>query len=169
MPRLSSATPEQQLTAEQAAFVKHISTTLMTPTAAARIVWPNVKQPAQRACLELKKPQVKVAMAIERAKYESAADITRRKVIDGFMEAIDMARIQADPTAMIGGWREIAKVCGHYEPTKQELIVTFRGQNTLKQMEQMSDEQLLKLAHQEIEGEYTELALPAPEAEDKEA
>ena len=88
-------------------------------------------------------------------------------MIDGFMEAIDMARVQADPTAMIGGWREIAKVCGHYEPTKQELIITFRGERTLRQMEQMTDEQLLKLAHQEIQGEFTEVpALPAPEDEE---
>lgn len=155
MPR--NPLPDQRLTPEQSIFVKNVATTLMTPTAAARLAWPHVNQPSQRANVEMKRKQVIVAIANERAKYEAASDITRRKVIDGFMEAIDMARVQADPTAMIGGWREIAKVCGHYEPTKQELIITFRGQNTLRQMEQMTDEQLLKLAHQEIEGEFTEV------------
>lgn len=149
--------PDQRLSPEQSIFVKNVATTLMTPTAAARLAWPHVNQPSQRANVEMKRPQIQVAIANERAKYEAASDITRRKVIDGFMEAIDMARVQADPTAMIGGWREIAKVCGHYEPTKQELIITFRGERTLRQMEQMTDEQLLKLAHQEIQGEFTEV------------
>lgn len=149
--------PDQRLTPEQSIFVKNVATTLMTPTAAARLAWPHLNQPSVRANAEMKRPQIQVAIANERAKYEAASDITRRKVIDGFMEAIDMARVQADPTAMIGGWREIAKVCGHYEPTKQELIITFRGERTLRQMEQMSDEDLLKLAHQEIQGEFTEV------------
>ena len=149
--------PDQALTEAQAIFVKNVATTYMTPTAAARVAWAHDKNPSQRANYEMKKPGIKIAIAQERAKYEAASDITRRKVIDGFKEAIDMARVQADPTAMIGGWREIAKVCGHYEPTKQELIITFRGQNTLRQMEQMTDEQLLKLAQQEIQGEFTEV------------
>lgn len=158
--------PDQRLSPEEAVFVMNVATTYMTPTAAARIAWPHVTQPSVKANQAMKKPTVQVAIAHERAKYEAASDITRRKVIDGFKEAIDMARVQADPTAMIGGWREIAKVCGHYEPTKQELIITFRGERTLRQMEQMTDEQLLKLAHQEIQGEFTEVpALPAPEDE----
>lgn len=102
--------PDQRLTPEQSIFVKNVATTLMTPTAAARLAWPHLNQPAVRANAEMKRPQIQVAIANERAKYEAASDITRRKVIDGFMEAIDMARVQADPTAMIGGWREIAKV-----------------------------------------------------------
>ena len=156
--------PDQALNEAEAVFVKNVATTLMTPTAAARVAWPHDRFPSQRAQVAMKKPVVKVAIAQERAKYEAAADITRRKVIDGFMEAIDMARVQADPTAMIGGGREIAKVCGHYEPTKQQLIITFQGQNTLRKLEQMTDEELLKLSNQEIEGEFTELALPAPES-----
>lgn len=103
-------------------------------------------------------PKVRIAIAAERAKYEAAADITRRKVIDGIIEAIDMARLQADPATMIGGWKEIGKLCGHYEPTKTQLVVTFQGRATLEKLEQMSDTELLKLSSQEIEGEFTEVS-----------
>lgn len=138
-------------------FVKLMSTTSLSATAAMRIAAPHVKNPAVIACTTLKKPAIKIAIANERAKYEAATDITRRKVIDGIIEAIDMARVQADPTAMIGGWKEIGKLCGHYEPTKAQLVVTFQGRATLEKLERMSDAELLRLSSQEIEGEFTEV------------
>jgi hypothetical protein len=34
---------------------------------------------------------------------------TRADVLVGFQEAIELARLRADPSAMIAGWREIGR------------------------------------------------------------
>lgn len=156
-PGRSRAIATNQLDERQAAFVKLMATTAMTPTACARVVDPNHKRPNELGSDWMHLPQVRIAIASERAKYEAAADITRRKVIDGIVEAIDMARVQADPTCMISGWKEIGKLCGHYEPTKTQLVITFQGRATLDKLERMSDDELLRLSSQEIEGEFTEI------------
>lgn len=101
----------------------------------------------------LKQPKIKAAVAAAREKYAIASGMTRQKVIDGFVEAIDMARIKADPLTMVSGWREIGKMCGFYEPTKTKLEISVRGKVMLEKMSALSDEELLQLAH-EHEGEF---------------
>lgn len=102
---------------------------------------------------------VQKALVSERKAHEEALDMTRKRVVDGLMEAVDMARVKADPLSMVAGWREVAKICGYYEPVKHKVEVSVNGQVLLHQITSMSDEDLLKLADEAnvIDGEFTAL------------
>jgi hypothetical protein len=111
-----------------------------------------------------KSEKVQEAIASRRESYEQAAKISRRRVMEGFLEAIDMAKMKADPLSMVAGWREIAKVCGYYEPIKHTVQVSVTGQVLMHQLQALPDEELLKLADESeiIDGE---IVLPGQETE----
>ena len=43
------------------------------------------------------------------------SEITRDDVLEGFKDAIAIARTQSEPMTMIAGWREVGKMLGMYE------------------------------------------------------
>lgn len=146
---------DQPLTEMQRMFVHHLVHNKLNQTAAARQAGFN--QPGTSAHALVRNPRVIAAIAAERAEYAKASGMTKQKVIDGFSEAIDLARIKADPIAMIAGWREIGKMCGFYEPTKTKIEVSVQGQVLIQRMNSMSDEELLALAEGDptaLEGEF---------------
>lgn len=148
--------PSQPLTEMQRMFVHHLVHNKLNQTAAARQAGFN--QPGTSATALMKNPKIQRAIAEERAEYARASGMTKRKVIEGFSEAIDLARIKADPIAMIAGWREIGKMCGFYEATKTEIKVSVQGQVLIQRLNSMSDEELLALAEGDpsvLEGEFT--------------
>jgi len=65
-------------------------------------------------------------------------EITRQDVLNGLMDATRMA---TTATELVTAWREIAKIVGAYEPTKHEITIS-----DTRQLQEMSDEQLQKLA-----------------------
>ena len=147
--------PSQPLTEKQRMFVHHLVHDKLNQTAAARLAGFN--QPATAANSLMKNPKVLAAIAEERAEYAKASGMTKRKVIEGFAEAIDLARIKADPVAMIAGWREIGKMCGFYEATKTKVEVSVQGQVLIQRLNTMSDEELLALVEGDpsiLEGEF---------------
>lgn len=102
--------------------------------------------------------KIQHAIAVEREKFAKASMMTKKKVIEGFTEAIDMARIKADPMVMVAGWREIAKMCGFYEPTRHKLEVSVNGQVVIQKLQQLDDHELLQLAEGNVdalEGEFS--------------
>lgn len=146
---------ELPITEQQRQFITFLVHDKMPQTAAARLA--GYAQPGTAAHGLLLNPRVKKAIAVEREEYAKASGLTRKKVIDGFIEAIDMARIKADPIAMISGWREIGKMCGFYEPQKVDMTVSVSGQVLLKRLQTLSDEELLKMVESDpsvLEGEF---------------
>lgn len=146
----------QPLTEMQRAFVQHLVHDKLNQTAAARQAGFN--QPATSAHALMRNPKVLAAIAEERLEYAKASGMTKQKVIEGFSEAIDLARIKADPIAMIAGWREIGKMCGFYEATKTKIEVSVQGQVLIQRLNTMSDEELLALAEGDptvLEGEFS--------------
>lgn len=149
-----SRPPEQRsadapLTEMQRQFVNNLVHNRMSNTGAARAAGfasPNVVAPRL-----VKMPKIQQAIAVARQEYAVASGMTKKKVIDGFVEAIDMARIKADPIAMVSGWREIGRLCGFYEPTKSKIEISVNGQVLLQKMQAMSDEELLKMAEEQHE------------------
>lgn len=73
------------------------------------------------------------------------ARVTRADVLHGFEDAIDLARSRSNPAAMLAGWREIAKMCGYYEPERREIHVNFARSALLDEIACMSDAELLAL------------------------
>lgn len=101
--------------------------------------------------------RIQQAIQRERELAEKAQMMTKKRVMDGFLEAIDMGRMKADSIAMTSGWREIAKMCGYYEPTRHKLEVSVSGEVVIQKLQALTDADLLKLADgntDALEGEF---------------
>lgn len=86
----------------------------------------------------------------EKAKYEEAAGMTRKKVMDGLMEGIEMAKLLGEPASVISGWREVGKMCGYYEPVRRKLDITVNGNVVMERMNRLSDAELLKMIEEGV-------------------
>lgn len=136
--------PDAPLTEMQRQFVTFFVDQQMTQTAAARAA--GFAQPGTAANQMMQHPKIARAIAERRAEYAAASQVTKKKVIDGFLESIEMAKIKADPLTMIAGWREVGKMCGFYEPSKAKIEVSVNGQVLIQRLNTLSDEELLKIA-----------------------
>lgn len=138
----------------QKKFVSYVAEG-MPQTAAARAA--GYSHPGRLAYQLMKKPNIKLALIKEREAYAQASQMTKKKVLDGFLDAIAQAKTLADPTAQIQGWNSVAKLCGYFEPTKHRIEVDIKGKIVLEKLQTLSDEQLLLLADGNtdiIEGEF---------------
>ncbi len=138
--------PDRKLTEMQAMFVRHWAAGESIFSASARAGYgDNGSQ-----CYKLSKdPVVRALYEREKKLFEESCQMTRKKVMDGLLEAAEMAKLQADPTAMVGAWREVGKMCGYYEPVKTKIDITVNGQVTQK-IERMDNETLMKIIRGEI-------------------
>ena len=143
-----SLNPDAPLTEMQRQFVTFFVDHQMTQTAAARAA--GFAQPGTEANYLMQHPKITRAIAERRAEYAAASQVTKKRVVDGFLEAIEMAKMKADPLTMVAGWREVGKMCGHYEPTKAHIEVSVNGQVMLQHLNTMSDEELLRIAEGEV-------------------
>lgn len=106
-----------------------------------------------------KSVNIQRALREARAELSSAAQISRADVIDGMMEAINMARLAADPATMVKGWSEVAKILGHYAPEVKRVEITDNQKRIQHKFTAMTDEELLAA----IEGDFEVL----PEAQNE--
>lgn len=155
----------ERLTERQRAYVYYRVEFNMGPTAAARNAGYAI--PNSASDILEKNTKVQYALAIARAEYAIASQMTKGKVMDGFLEAIQQARVQADPMAMIAGFREIGKLCGFYEPSRAKLEISVTGQQAIERMQEMGDAELLAIAQDSpdvLDGQFEEVAAAAKEA-----
>lgn len=96
---------------------------------------------------------------IAKTKAQVAEDLkmTRKQVLEGFLEAIDIGRTMQDPHAMVKGWTEIGKMCGYYAPEVKNIHMSISAKRLVDKFETMSDEELLRLAEKTIDGTFTEV------------
>lgn len=94
-------------------------------------------------------PKVTAALINERAKNAYMLGMTRDKVLQGFLDAVDQAKVLADPMAQIAGWREIAKVCGFYAPEVKKIELSGTAKRVADKLATLSDQELLDLANAE--------------------
>ncbi|MDP2323511.1 MAG: terminase small subunit [Gammaproteobacteria bacterium] len=140
----SEIDPSKPLTAKQKAFVEHWAKGESLPSACLRAGYSDDGLAYRLARM----PNILALKAQYEAKYEEEAQMTRKKVMDGFMEAIDMAKLMAEPATMVSGWREIAKMCGYMAPVEHKMKVDVTGNIVLDRMNSMSDAELLKVISQ---------------------
>lgn len=137
------------LTDKQKKYVEYHVTHGLSPKAAARMAgYPESR--SNPYSLE-KSANVAKAVRVAQEQSEKASMMTKKKVMDGFIESIEMAKVKGDPFVMIAGWREVAKMCGYYEPIKHKIEIDARGQVIVQKLQTLSDAQLLSLAHGESE------------------
>lgn len=105
-----------------------------------------------------KSEAVQVALSERRVELSSATQITRAGVLNGILDAIEMARLMADPTAMLTGYRDISKMMGYNAPEVKKVEISDTSDRLHRRMQSLSDEDLLKIINGEadmdvIEGE----------------
>jgi len=87
-------------------------------------------------------PDVQAAIQARQAATALELGITKQKVISDLLEAIQTAREQRNPGAMIAGAREIGKLLGFYEPEAQRVELTVNDRGLAAKYQGMTDEQL---------------------------
>lgn len=130
------------LTEKQLVFVRAWASGESITTASARAGYNDGATFAYRMT---KMPNVLKVYHAEKTKYEAAAGMTRKKVMDGLLEAVEMAKLMAEPATMVSGWREVGRMCGYYEPVKHTIDVNVTADVTVRQLNSMSDAELLRL------------------------
>ncbi len=99
----------------------------------------------QQAYELLTRPDVAAAVQDGEAEIAVKANVTRSAVMQGLREAIELARSRSDASAMIAGWREIAKMCGYYAPERKCVELSTTGLAVRAEIEEMTDAELANL------------------------
>lgn len=120
-------------------FCRHIHLG-MSISAAGRMA--EVKSPHR----QLKKPAVAAYLLSLQHEARKKFDISRDDVVQGLQKAIEQADLLEEPMAQIAGWREIAKVLGHYEPETKKIILSTQEEERKRQLGLLDERKLLELA-----------------------
>lgn len=134
--------PDKPLTDKQRAFVQLWAQGESITSASVRAGYNDGASIAYRM---VKMPNVLKLYHEEKAKYEAAGDMTRKKVMDMLLESYDMAKLMAEPASMVSAAREIGKMCGYYAPVETRVKVDVSGNVMLDRLNNLSDAELLKL------------------------
>jgi phage terminase small subunit len=157
----------EKLSERQVLFARHVASG-KEYTQSARLAGyphPNIKYAAL-----LKQEKIQNLIKYYQEEHRREASMTRKKVMDGFLESIDLARMSGEAGVMVAGWREIAKMCGYYAPEKKQIDVNITAKRMVDRLETMSDAELAELIEQDsqlIEGEAVEVleALDGPDSD----
>lgn len=90
-------------------------------------------------------PNILALYDAEKRAFEAVNNMSRKKVMDGLQDGINMATLLGEPASIIAGWREVGRMCGYYEPVRVKHEVTVNGKIMVQRMENMSDEELFNL------------------------
>lgn len=130
----------------------------MNQTMAARTA--GYEHPAVHGHHMMKKPKIQDAVAQFHRKHEKSVQMTRKKVMEGMLEAIEMAKVQADPGTMVNGWREIGRMCGYYAAERKVIDINISAKRVVDKLETLTDAELLEMISKDeeaIEGEFAEV------------
>ena len=97
------------------------------------------------ACRALANANVRAAIAARQGVDARRLEIERQDVIQGLLEGVAAAKSQANPAAMIAGWREIGKMLGFYAPEVQRISLAPVTDVALERLEKLTDQELLAL------------------------
>ena len=89
------------------------------------------------------KPDIQAVLRAKQAAMAQELQITREGVIRGLVEAVDTARLQQNPMAMISGLRELGRMMGFYAPEVKRVELTAGHDPVYQKLNAMSDVQLL--------------------------
>ena len=98
----------------------------------------------------VRQPNILAIYNAEKEKYEASVQMTRKKVMDGLLDGVAMAKLEGNSASVIAGWREIGKMCGYYEPVTRRVELTVNGSVMLERMNRLSDAELLNLLQTDV-------------------
>ena len=91
----------------------------------------------------LTKVNILDALADKEKLMQRDLDMTRDRVINELREAVEAAKLQNDPGAMVAGLREIGRMCGYYAPERKVITVGDTAESA--QLRSLSDEELTRI------------------------
>ena len=132
------------ITDKQARFIDEYLIDLNGTQAAIRAGYSkrSAKEQAHRL---LTYAHVQAELEEKRIEMQRKHEINRDGILEGFQEAFELAKESNNPGAMTGAYREIAKMCGFYEPEKKKVEITQEQLSYKQRYELMSDEELLAI------------------------
>lgn len=139
--------PDKPLTDKQKAFVHHWARGETIPSASRKAGYGDGATLAYRM---VHMPNILRLYNAEKAAYEASCQMTRKRVMDGLLESIEMAKALSEPASMISGWREVAKLCGYYEPVTKKLEINLTGRAVMNRLDKLSDAELLRLVQSTV-------------------
>ena len=99
----------------------------------------------------LTKPDILEAIQDRQQATALVLGVTRQKVVSDLLEAVQTAREQGQPMAMIAGAREIGKMLGFYAAEVHQVGVKLNEMALAAKYETMSDQELTAI----IDGQCT--------------
>lgn len=135
---LPKLTPRQRLFVDEYVLCNNASE-------AARRAGYSEKTAGAIATENLQKPAIRQAIAALRSDNAARLDLTRQDVLAGILEAIEMARVMADPAAMLAGYRDLARMCGFNEPEVHRVEVSPGASAVVARFVAMTDDELAAL------------------------
>ena len=136
--------PVSTLSPRQAAYVDHLLTGCSATVAATRAGF-SPRSARQIAVRLMSKASVKAEIQARQAADSQRLQIDREGVIAGLLEAIAEARVQANPAAIIAGWKAIASMLGLMAPVKHQVDARVGGLDELGRLKRMTDAELLAM------------------------
>ncbi len=136
--------PTQELTAKQTRFINEY---LVDGNGSAAAERAGYSQRTARAIAteNLTKPAIQKALQARQAADATRLSLRRADVLAGLLEAVEQAREQRNPAALIRGWSEVAKMLGFCAPEAKRVEVSTAVQGTLARLELMTDAELCAL------------------------
>ena len=135
---LPKLTPRQRLFVDEYVLCNNASE-------AARRAGYSEKTAGAIATENLQKPAIRQAIEALRSDNAARLDLTRQDVLAGILEAIEMARVMADPAAMLAGYRDLARMCGFNEPEVQRVEASPAASAVVARFVAMTDDELAAL------------------------
>ena len=140
--------PDRPLTDKQKAFVQAWAQGETIRSASIRAGYADGGTMGYRLAQD---PAILKIYNTEKALYEQASQMTRKRVMEGLLDGIEMAKQVSEPSAVITGWKTIGQMCGYFEPVRKKIDISVNGNVTIKRLEAMGDADLLKLIKGEVE------------------
>ncbi len=126
----------QGLTADEANFVYNTEVLNLPARTAARM--------AGMAPSKIVAPHLIQAREQAKKALQGHLAITKEDIVHGYKDAIDMARILAEPLTMITGWEKIAKILGHDQPQRVDININASIEVQKNVIKALSDEELVR-------------------------
>jgi phage terminase small subunit len=136
------------LTPRQAKFVEAYALD-RNAARAARTAGYSQHKPSSRAIAVrlLADVSVRAALAVKEAELAATLEIDRTAIIGGIFQAIAQARTQGEPSQVIRGWVEVARITGLDKPDAAPRVPISAAGAALKQkLESMSDADLFEIS-----------------------
>ena len=113
-------------------------------TASAKRAGYSVKSARVTGQETMSNPAVRASLQARQAAEAARHQLSRAKAVNGILEAVEMAKLQCNPMAMVRGWAEIGKMLNFYAPDELRVEVMKERGSLAVDFSRMSDAELIK-------------------------